>query len=153
MIVSWYLPSQLSKRVLQAVQSNSVIMEAVRPHSNGTDGNSRPGHVRSSSIPEGAKCALSEASDRECTHRMRLGEEAEWLYISQSCRDKVSPSVCGYQWLLVTVCGCELLLMVTSGSQWVSVVISVSSMHMLSSCRWRRHAISSCTSVTYRKAS
>ena len=94
MIVSWCLPSQLSKRVLQAVQSNSVIMEPVHPRSNGT---SRPGHTRSSSIPEGAKCALSEASDRECTHRMRLGEEAEWLYISQSCRDRVSPSVCGYQ--------------------------------------------------------
>ena len=56
--------------------------------------NGRPGHTRSSSLPpEGVLCALCEAKERDCTHKMRLGEEKEWLFISQGCRNRVC--VCG----------------------------------------------------------
>ena len=79
---------QLSERVLSEVQENSVTMEALKT---ATNSNGHPGHVRSASLPpEGVLCALCEAKERDCTHRMRLGEGREWVYISQSCRDRVS---------------------------------------------------------------
>ncbi|CAI8032117.1 E3 ubiquitin-protein ligase TRIM71 [Geodia barretti] len=85
--------TELSQRVLQAVQDNYVTMEALQTS---TSSNGHPGHVRSSSLPpEGVLCALCEAKERDCTHRLRLGEAKEWLYISQSCRDRVA-AVCDF---------------------------------------------------------
>jgi hypothetical protein len=85
---------ELSKRVLQAVQDNSVVMESLN---SSTNSNGRPGHMRSGSLPPpvGVQCALCEAKGRVCTHKMTLREGDQWLYISQSCRDRVA-SVCDF---------------------------------------------------------
>ncbi|XP_022242926.1 guanine nucleotide exchange factor for Rab-3A-like isoform X2 [Limulus polyphemus] len=68
---------QLAKEVLKAIEDNSIVIEAV-----------------SSKTPFPKKCCLLEIP-RLCKYRMKLGEEKQWYYLSQLCRNRIA-AVCEF---------------------------------------------------------
>ncbi|XP_076332446.1 guanine nucleotide exchange factor for Rab-3A-like [Tachypleus tridentatus] len=68
---------QLANEVLKAIEDNSIVIEAV-----------------SSKTPFPKKCCLLEMP-RLCKYRMKLGEEKQWYYLSQLCRNRIA-SVCEF---------------------------------------------------------
>lgn len=68
---------QLTEKVLSAVENNSVTVESV-----------------SCKNPFPKKCSLLDAP-RLCKYRMKLGDESEWYYISQLCRNRIA-AVCDF---------------------------------------------------------
>ncbi|XP_023237643.1 guanine nucleotide exchange factor for Rab-3A-like [Centruroides sculpturatus] len=69
--------TQLSEKVLKAIEDNMITVESVTCKS-----------------PFPKKCSLLDAP-RLCKYRMKLGDDSEWHYISQLCRNRIA-AVCDF---------------------------------------------------------
>lgn len=69
--------TQLSEKVLSAIEDNLITVESV-----------------SCKSPFPKKCSLLDAP-RLCKYRMKVGDNSEWHYISQLCRNRIA-AVCDF---------------------------------------------------------
>ncbi|GLH01223.1 Guanine nucleotide exchange factor for Rab-3A [Gryllus bimaculatus] len=71
--------AELGSKVQEAIEDGNIFIEAVSDKSKTV-------------FPK--KCALLEAP-RQCHYRMKLGDQEQWYYISQICRNRVT-AVCDF---------------------------------------------------------